>query len=58
VEIELGILETQALERYRSLLVPGSAAAATTYLTNHPGFVHIFRQRIPIRGVDPTTQFP
>jgi prepilin-type N-terminal cleavage/methylation domain-containing protein len=60
VEIELGILETQALERYRSLLVPGQGPqpAATAYLTNNPGFVHIFRQRIPIRDVDPTTAFP
>lgn len=56
VEIELGILETQALERYRSY-GPGTQAA-NNYLTTHPGVVHIFRQRIPIRDVDPSTVFP
>ena len=55
VEIELGILETAALERYRSL-VPGTQAA-DTYLTSHPGAVHIFRQRVPIRNVDPATAY-
>jgi prepilin-type N-terminal cleavage/methylation domain-containing protein len=56
VEIELGILETAAFEKYRSF-GPGTAAA-NNYLTSHPGAVHIFRQRIPIRDVDPSTVFP
>jgi prepilin-type N-terminal cleavage/methylation domain-containing protein len=55
VEVELGVLETQALEKYRSF-GPGTPAAST-YLTTHPGVVHIFRQRIPIRDVDPATAF-
>ena len=52
VEIELGILETAALERYRAF-GPGTAAA-NSYLTNHPGAIHLFRQRIPIRSYDPS----
>lgn len=56
VEIELGIMETQAYEKYKSF-GPGTQAA-NTYLVNHPGVVHIFRQRIPIRDVDPSTAFP
>jgi prepilin-type N-terminal cleavage/methylation domain-containing protein len=55
VEIELGILETQAYEKYRSF-VPGTQAA-DNYLTSHPGVVHIFRQRVPIRNVDPATAY-
>jgi len=56
VEVELGLLETAALEKYRSY-GPGTVAA-NNYLTSHPGVVHIFRQRIPIRDVDPATAFP
>lgn len=55
IEIELGILETRALERYRSF-GPGTPAA-TTFLINNPGAVHLFRQRIPIQSVDPAA-FP
>jgi hypothetical protein len=28
--------------------------AARTYLSNHVAQVHIFRQRIPVRNVDPS----
>ena len=52
VEVELGILEAAALERYRAF-GPGTAAA-NNYLMNHPGAVHFFRQRIPIRCYDPS----
>jgi prepilin-type N-terminal cleavage/methylation domain-containing protein len=55
VEVELGVLETRTLERFRSM-GPGSAAAQN-YLLNHGGQVHIFRQRIPIHSVDPAA-FP
>ena len=51
VELELGILEPQILQRYRSIPVP---AAQLQYLSNHVAQVHLFRQRIPIRNVDPT----
>jgi len=50
VEVELGILETRTLERYRSY--SNSPSLALNYLTNHAAQVHIFRQRIPIRAVD------
>jgi len=50
VEVELGILETRTLERYRSY--SNNPSLALSYLTNHAAQVHIFRQRIPIRAVD------
>jgi len=51
LELEVGILEKQVLERFRSI---GSAnvQAQLRYLSNHVGQVHIFRQRIPVRTVD------
>ncbi len=49
VELELGILEPQTLQRYRSIPLP---AAQAQYLSNHVAQVHLFRQRIPIRNVD------
>ena len=51
VEIELGMLEPQILQRYRSIPVP---TAARQYLEAHAAQVHIFRQRIPVRNVDIT----
>ena len=53
VELELGIMEPQIYKRYQAIgnLNPVGQAA---YLSNHVAQVHIFRQRIPIRGVDPT----
>jgi hypothetical protein len=49
LELELGILETQILQKYRSIGLP---SAAQQYLSNHVAQVHLFRQRIPIRNVD------
>jgi len=53
VEMEFGILEQQAWDRYNSM----PAAARLNYLqsTNYylSSRVHLFRQRIPIRNVDP-----
>ena len=55
VEVELGILETRALERYRALSSNiNNPSIARNFLVNHAGQVHVFRQRIAIRGVDPT----
>jgi hypothetical protein len=51
VEVELALLETRTLERWRAL--SNNPTAALAYLTNHAGQVHFFRQRIPVRGVDP-----
>jgi hypothetical protein len=50
VELEIGILEDRAWERFKSLPDPGSQLR---YITNQAGRVHLFRQRIPIRNVDP-----
>ena len=50
VEVELGILETRAWERFKSL---PAGVAQYNYLTNQAGRVHVFRQRVPVRSVDP-----
>jgi hypothetical protein len=54
VEMELGILEHHAWERYLSI---GAPAAQLNYLRSPDYYlssrVHLFRQRIPIRNVDP-----
>jgi hypothetical protein len=49
VEVEIGILEPQILEKYRSIPV---YAEQLNYLTHQAGHVHVFRQRIAIRNVD------
>lgn len=49
VELEMGILEPQVLQKYRSIALQ---SAAVQYLSNHVAQVHLFRQRIPIRNVD------
>ncbi len=53
LELEVGILEPGALDEYRALSDAG-AVAQGQYLTNHASQVHLFRERIPIRNVDPT----
>jgi prepilin-type N-terminal cleavage/methylation domain-containing protein len=52
LELEMGFLENRTLDRYNSL--SNNPAAAAAYLVNHLGQVHVFRQRIPIRNVDPS----
>jgi type II secretory pathway pseudopilin PulG len=52
VEIELGVLEDRVLQRAESLA--DNVKAQMTYLSNHVGQVHIFRQRVWIRNVDPS----
>ena len=53
VDFELAILEPRAQERVRALSdVPGSAAA--DYLAQQAGRVHVFRQRVTVRNVDPS----
>ncbi len=51
VELELGILEDPALERFKAL---PSATARQNFLQAHPGQVHLFRRRVAIRNVDPS----
>ena len=54
VDMELGILEQHPWERYLSI---GAPAARLNYLRSADYYissrVHLFRQRIPIRNVDP-----
>lgn len=51
IELEFGLLEKQALERYRSLPT-NNPSVLTNFLANNVGNLHLFRQRIPIRNVD------
>ncbi len=53
LELEVGVLESQTLERFKSLAA-ASPAVQRQFLSNHVGQVHLFRQRIPVRNVDPT----
>ncbi len=47
LELELGVLEPEALEHVRAL---GNITAQLSYLSNHAGQVQIFRQQIPIKA--------
>jgi len=53
VELELGVLDPQSYQRYKGIdaSVP---SGQVQFLSNRVAQVHIFRQRIPIRNVDPT----
>ena len=50
VEVNLGVVEDAVLQHAEGL----PPAAALNYLSNHVGQVHLFRQRVWIRNVDPT----
>jgi hypothetical protein len=52
VELEFGMLEQHALDRYNSI---GDATARLNYLqrADNTSRVHLFRQRVQIRNVDP-----
>ena len=49
VDVEIGVLETATLKQFEALK-PVDAAAAKTFLTNHVGRIHFFRERVPIRN--------
>ncbi|MGO9585209.1 MAG: prepilin-type N-terminal cleavage/methylation domain-containing protein [Limisphaerales bacterium] len=51
VEIQLGVVEDRTLQRAESIPDP---TTRSNYLAQHAGQVHLFRQRIPIRNVDPS----
>lgn len=51
VEVQFGILEPAVLKRYNSI---PNVIARQNFLSNHAGNVQLFRQRIPIRNVDPS----
>ena len=50
VEVELGVLEDRTLQRVQSL----GGLVQSNYLAQQAGKVHLFRQRFPIRNVDPS----
>jgi prepilin-type N-terminal cleavage/methylation domain-containing protein len=50
VELEMGILEDRAWQHYRALPTINSQS---NYLAGLAGRLHVFRQRVPIRNVDP-----
>jgi hypothetical protein len=51
VELELGVLEKQTLDRYRALPT-NDVSQLESFLATRAAQVQIFRQRIPIRNVD------
>ena len=58
VEVDLGVLEDRSIQRAESLfdVVPPAAPTwlRSNYLAQQSGKVHLFRQRVPIRNVDPS----
>lgn len=51
VQLQLGVLEQQILQRYQSIPVP---AGQQNFLSQQAGNVHLFRQRVSVRKVDPS----
>jgi hypothetical protein len=51
VEVELGMMEDAVLQRAEGL---PNLPAQMNYLSNHVGQVHLFRQRVLVRNVDPS----
>jgi hypothetical protein len=51
LEVELGVLEDRVLEHFYSLT--NNPTSAYNYLANHSAQMHMFRQRIAVRNVDP-----
>jgi type II secretory pathway pseudopilin PulG len=58
VEINLGVLEDRTLQRAESLPNFPPALTQSNYLAGHVGQVHLFRQRVWIRNVDPSAYQP
>jgi type II secretory pathway component PulJ len=54
VEINLGVLEDRAIQRALSLPNVPPAWSQSNYLAQQAGKVHVFRQRVWIRTVDPS----
>jgi hypothetical protein len=56
LELELGVLDPRAVAQFRArvansnLPVQFGNPVAWSYLTNHVGSIHLFKQRIPIRN--------
>jgi prepilin-type N-terminal cleavage/methylation domain-containing protein len=61
VDLELGILEQQAWERYKSIPVVNTIPTPRSlFLDKQVGRVHLFRQRVSVRNVDSSAypQYP
>ena len=56
VELQLGVLEDRTLQRAESL--PFQSVAQSNYLAQQSGKIHLFRQRVTIRNVDPAAYQP
>ena len=54
VEVELGVLEDRTIQRAESLPDLSPGWSRSNYLAQQAGKVHLFRQRFPIRNVDPS----
>lgn len=58
VEVELGILEDKVWQRFKALPSFGSPTPQEKYLTNQVGRIHLFRQRVAVRNLDPSAYSP
>jgi prepilin-type N-terminal cleavage/methylation domain-containing protein len=54
VEVELGILEPQTLDRWKSM---PNALMASNFLARQAGKITLFRQRVPVRSAAPIVPF-
>jgi prepilin-type N-terminal cleavage/methylation domain-containing protein len=54
VELEMGVLQNRTLERFKTFSDNTDPTAARKFLAAHAAQVQLFRQRIPIRNVDPS----
>jgi hypothetical protein len=52
LELELGVLEPDALRIYQQMINDQQPAQARAFLEKRIGKVQIFRKRIPVRTVD------
>jgi prepilin-type N-terminal cleavage/methylation domain-containing protein len=54
VEVRIGVLEDRTIQRAESLPNFSPSWAQSNFLAQQAGKVHLFRQRFPIRNVDPS----
>ena len=54
VEVDLGLLEDRTIQRAESLPDVSPVWARSNYLAQQSAQIHLFRQRFPIRNVDPS----
>jgi type II secretory pathway component PulJ len=53
IDLEIGVLEPATLKQFQaiaSLNTPAAIATAQTFLQDHVGKIHFFRERVPIRN--------